>query len=176
MHRHARRPFIHGQPFRHCRIINRTTRFHQTAFERLEILGLTRRHEFCVQTFHRQIKQRQRPLSVIGFVRRERSRVVGGITAFRKSCIEGYRCLTAAATLGRGSSPFFTHEFFQRDDEESSEPAFLPVSGFEPMLFQQQSKEFLREVLCVVGRLTRTTHVGVKRIPISATNHFQRRR
>jgi hypothetical protein len=174
MHRHARRTFIRAKFCRDFRIVDRSASDHETIFERIKIIGSVCRREFFPQPVHRQVKQRQRPLAVESFFRRERTGV-GGEAAFSEGCVELNVGLRAAALLRRGTPPLFAHEILQRNDEERPQLAFIAVGRIKPAFFKETAEKFLREVLRVMRRLPTPTDISVKRMPVGLANDFQRR-
>ena len=114
MHRHAGRAFIDAQLWRHSRIINRAAPGQEAVLERRKINRFSSRHEFPFQPVQRQVEQRQGPLPVVGFIRREPGGWVGGVAAFGQGSVELDVGQAATAPLRRSPAPFVAHEMFQR--------------------------------------------------------------
>src|ERR1039458_7169536 len=172
MYCHASGCLIDLQPPGYRAIINGSPFSRKAVFENFKVSWFACRLEFRTQAVDGQIQQRQRPLLIEGFIGGDGGRVRRQ-TAFCKGGIKRNRGLPPAAPLGGFTPPFLGQEPFQSDDEECPQLAFIGVGRFQPALLQKAPEELLGEVLRIMGRVTRASHVGIERIPVSPANGLQ---
>ena len=70
------------------------------------------------------------------------------------------------ALLRPGAVPFVGKESFEGGEEKRPEPAALPSDAGEIVFLEQPAKELLGEILGIVGSMTLSADVGIKRIPV----------
>src|SRR5580765_6444788 len=79
----------------------------------------------------------------------------------------------SSTLLARGSLPFVGQQMFYRRQQEGTEAAFALMNRRERLVRQQSREKLLREILRVLGTVTLSPNISIKRWPIGAAKLLQ---
>src|SRR5262249_3533514 len=120
------------------------------------------------------VEHRQGPASFVNSLSGYIVRRFQGITTFGVLGIQRKSRLPSAAFNGPGAVPLIGQEMAQARQQERAEIAFLAFDLAEVVLCEEPGEKLLRQVLRILRVVALAPHIGVKGIPIGATEPLQR--